>query len=71
MLAHITTWHDLTTEAIARFAETGEPTGLPGEGTRTRSTSARRAASEGRTSGEVDHGHDGLVPPLSDAPLRL
>ena len=27
MLAHITTWHDLTTERMLRFAESGEPIG--------------------------------------------
>ncbi len=52
MLAHIATWHDLTIERLAGFAETGEPAELP-ERRRTRSTPAPPAPSEGRTTGEI------------------
>jgi DinB family protein len=53
MLAHITTWHDLTTERMLRFAESGEPIGLPGDEDEDAINVRAARASEGRTSGEV------------------
>jgi DinB superfamily len=53
MLAHISTWHELTTERLLRFAESGEPVAVPGDESED-SVNARAArASDGRTSGEV------------------
>jgi len=51
MLAHIATWHDLATERLARFADTGEPAHLAEEADAINARAAR--AAEGRTSGEV------------------
>ena len=51
MLAHIATWHDLTVDRLARFADSGEPSELP-EGEDVINARAGRAA-EGRTSGEI------------------
>jgi DinB family protein len=53
MLAHITMWHDLTTERMLRFAESGEPIGLPGDEDEDAINVRAARASEGRTSGEV------------------
>jgi len=51
MLAHITTWHELSVERLARFAESGEPSGLEDETDAINARAARAAV--GRTSGEV------------------
>jgi hypothetical protein len=51
MLAHITTWHDLTVERLGRFAESGAPAELDEEADPINARSAR--AAEGRTTGEV------------------
>jgi hypothetical protein len=51
MLAHISTWHDRTVEALSRLTETGE---LPGTPEDTDAINARAArAAIGRTTGEV------------------
>ena len=51
MLAHISTWHDRTVEALGRLIETGE---LPGAPEDTDAINARAArAAIGRTTGEV------------------
>lgn len=53
MLAHISAWHELTTDRLLRFGESGEPVGLPGdEGEDAINLRAARA-SDGRTTGEV------------------
>jgi hypothetical protein len=51
MLAHVVTWHDLTVDRLARFAESGEPQGLDGESDAINARAAR--AAEGRTTGEI------------------
>jgi hypothetical protein len=53
MLAHITIWHELTTDRMLRYGESAEPVGVPGDEPED-SVNARAArASDGRTSGEV------------------
>jgi len=56
MLAHITTWHELTGDRLVRFAESGEPTDPPGEEDEINARTARAAV--GRTMGEVLLGMD-------------
>jgi hypothetical protein len=51
MLAHIGTWHELTTERLARFAESGEPAEAPEDDDAINARTAR--AAEGRPTGEV------------------
>jgi len=51
MLAHIAAWHDLATERLARFADSGEPAHLAEEDDAINARAAR--AAEGRTSGEI------------------
>jgi len=51
MLAHIGTWHDLTSDRLTRFADSGEP-GEPTEDEDVINARAARAA-EGRTTGEI------------------
>jgi hypothetical protein len=51
MLGHITTWHELTVDRLARFGESGEPVELPDD-TDTINARASRAA-VGRTTGEI------------------
>ena|SRR5512146_727780 len=51
MLAHIATWHDLTIDRLAEFAETGEPAELDEEDDAINARAARGAI--GRTTGEV------------------
>lgn len=51
MLAHITTWHERTIEAISHVADSGEPPGEPEETDVINARSARAAV--GRTTGEV------------------
>ena len=53
MLAHITTWHELTTDRLLRFVESGEPVGLPGEESEDAINARTARASEGRTTGEI------------------
>ena len=53
MLAHITTWHELTTDRLLRFAEAGEPVGLPGDEQEDVINARIARSSEGRTTGEI------------------
>jgi hypothetical protein len=53
MLAHITTWHEMTTERLLRFVESGDPVGLPGDEEEDAINARTARASEGRTAGEV------------------
>ena len=54
MLAHITTWHDLTIDRLGRFYESGEPPEL-GESEDEINARAARSAT-GRTTGEIIQG---------------
>ena len=51
MLAHLALWHDLTTDRLGRFLETGRPVALEDDEEAINARAARGA--EGRTSGEV------------------
>jgi len=51
MLAHITTWHELTVERLAGLIASGEPPGLDEHEDVINARAAR--AAEGRTSGEI------------------
>ena len=51
MLAHITTWHDLTVRRLAGFSESGAPSELSEHEDAVNARAARTA--EGRTTGEV------------------
>jgi len=51
MLAHVAVWHDLATERLAGFLETGRPIALEDDDETVNARAARGA--EGRTSGEV------------------
>jgi hypothetical protein len=51
MLAHVTTWHEMTIERLAKFVETGEPQDFEGDADAINARAAR--AAEGRTAGEV------------------
>ena len=51
MLAHITTWHELTVDRLTRFEDTGEPGDLDDETDAINARAARAAI--GRTTGEV------------------
>ena len=53
MLAHISTWHELTTDRLLRFGESGEPVGLPGDDNEDAINLRAARASDGRTSSEV------------------
>jgi DinB superfamily len=53
MLAHISAWHELTTERLLKFAVSGEPVGLPGDGDEDAINLRTARASDGRTSGEI------------------
>jgi DinB family protein len=53
MLAHISAWHELTTNRLLKFVETGEPTGLPGDEPGDSINARTARASEGRTTGEI------------------
>ena len=59
MLAHLSTWHDLTYERLTRLVETGEPQGTPDDEDVINARAARAAI--GRTTGEilldVDHSY--------------
>ena len=71
MLAHITTWHDLTSERLGAFVESGEAVGLPGdEGEDSINARAARAA-DGRTTGEVLFGIEDSFRRLRRAVARL
>lgn len=51
MLSHIGAWHDLTSERLTRFAESGEPGDPPEDEDVVNARVARSA--EGRTTGEI------------------
>ena len=51
MLAHITTWHDLTVQRLASFSESGKPSDLSEHEDVVNARAAR--AAEGRTTGEI------------------
>jgi len=53
MLAHITAWHELTTNRLLKFAESGEPVGLPGDEGEDAINLRTARASDGRTTGEI------------------
>ncbi len=53
MLAHITTWHELTTDRLLRFGESGQPVGLPGDEGEDSINARTARASDGRTTGEI------------------
>ena len=54
MLAHISTWHDLTIDRLGRFMESGEPPGLDEHEDEINARAARAAT--GRTTGEIVQG---------------
>lgn len=56
MLAHIATWHQLTFERLAQFADSGEPAELKEHEDAINARAAR--AAEGRTTGEILQGMD-------------
>ena len=64
MLAHITTWHELTTDRLLKFVEAGEPVGLPGDEHEDAINARIARSSEGRTTGEI-------VIAMSDSHRRL
>jgi hypothetical protein len=51
MLAHIWTWHDLTSDRLNRFAASGEPVDLESDTNAINARAARTAG--GRTTGEI------------------
>jgi hypothetical protein len=53
MLAHISAWHELSTDRLLRFAESGQPIGLPGDEGEDSINLRSARASDGRTTGEV------------------
>lgn len=53
MLAHITAWHELTTNRLLKFVEAGEPVGLPGDEHEDAINARTARSSEGRTTGEI------------------
>jgi hypothetical protein len=74
MLAHISTWHELTVERLSGLAESGEPQGTPDHEDVINARAARGAV--GRTTGEIlldiDHTYRQLrrkVARLTDADL--
>jgi hypothetical protein len=69
MLAHVSTWHDRTVEALGRLSDTGEVPGEP-EATDTINAAAARAAI-GRTTGEVLFALDDSYRHVHRAVLRL
>jgi hypothetical protein len=54
MLAHITTWHDLTIDRLGRFMDSGEPPDLDEHEDDINARAARAAT--GRTTGEIVQG---------------
>lgn len=71
MLGHIAVWHDLTADRLARFAESGEPAGVPNDESED-SVNARAArAADGRTTGEVVLGLDDAYRRLRRQVARL
>ena len=54
MLAHIGTWHDLTSDRISKFRDSGEPPGLDEHEDAINARAARAAT--GRTTGEIVRG---------------
>lgn len=71
MLAHITAWHDLTSDRLARFAEGGEPVGLPGEEGEDAINARTARGADGRTTGEILYGLDDSFRRLRRAVARL
>ncbi|HET9853274.1 MAG TPA: DinB family protein [Candidatus Limnocylindrales bacterium] len=53
MLAHISAWHELTTNRLLKFVETGQPVGLPNYEHDDSINTRTARASEGRTTGEI------------------
>ncbi|HEX3266267.1 MAG TPA: DinB family protein [Candidatus Limnocylindrales bacterium] len=53
MLAHISAWHELTTDRLLRFGESGQPVGLPGDENEDAINLRAARASDGRTTGEI------------------
>jgi hypothetical protein len=53
MLAHISAWHELTTDRLLKYAVSGEPVGLPGDEDEDAINLRMARASDGRTTGEV------------------
>jgi hypothetical protein len=51
MLAHVAVWHDLTTERLTGFSETGQPPEFDEDADTINARAARSAA--GRTTGEI------------------
>lgn len=56
MLGHIAVWHDLTADRLARFAESGEPVGVPNDEAEDSINARAARAADGRTTGEVVYG---------------
>ena len=54
MLAHISTWHDLTIDRLGRYVDSGEPPGLDEHEDDINARAARAAT--GRTTGEIVQG---------------
>ena len=54
MLAHISTWHDLTIDRLGRYMDSGEPPGLDEHEDDINARAARAAT--GRTTGEIVQG---------------
>ena len=54
MLAHISTWHDLTIDRLGRYMDSGEPPGLDEHEDEINARAARAAT--GRTTGEIVQG---------------
>lgn len=71
MLAHITAWHDLTSDRLAKFAEKGEPVGLPGDEHEDAINTRTARGADGRTTGEILYGLDDSFRRLRRAVARL
>jgi hypothetical protein len=71
MLAHITAWHDLTSDRLGRFVETGEPAELPGDEAEDVINARIARSADGRTTGEVLYGIEDSYRRLRRAVARL
>ena len=69
MLAHITTWHELTVERLGGLVASGEPPGLDEHEDVINARAAR--AAEGRTSGEILQSMQDSYPRLRREVARL